>query len=308
MSTLGIQRHIMAMLAPLMGTRATANVTATATGADVTVRCGWHLLRIRRSAATGRGELDRAAPYVVTADTVVSSGGVSVPIKSTLGGARQNIEAGDLLVWDPPDVGGIAAQAQAVAASTDGADAANGPKLVRSIVPFQDAGGLDGLKRLFSAQAGQRQYPCIVVAAGAGSPAPLATKHAASGRRLNWRIMLIMDGARPQLAQHSNTLTLLDEIESRLVGNNTVDGIVFSQPMTYGGRTLMRIAGGGSAFHTAWAITVRSTEGIPRHDDRLDVITGTAGNPWSSTSYTLGPASGDDPPGYPVSEHRKSHE
>lgn len=306
MSTLGIQRHIMAMLAPLMGSRASASVTAAATGSDVTACRGWHLLHVRRSPGTGRSELDRTSPYVVTADTVVTSAGVSVPLRSTLGGARQRIEPGDALVWDLPRAG-LTLQAQAIAAAS-GTDAPDGPKKVRSIVPFQDAGGLDGLKRLFNAQAGQRQYPCIVVAAGAGNAAPLATKHAANGRRLNWRIMLIMGGTQPQLAQHANTLTLLDEIESRLVGNNTVDGVVFSQPLLYGGRTLMRIAGGGKSFNTAWAITVRSTEGIPRYDDRFDEMTGLAGSSYDSTSYALGPASGDDPPRYPVSGHRKSHE
>lgn len=310
MSTLGTQRHIMAMLAPLMGTRVTANVTAAATGGDVTVCKGWHLLRIRRSVATGRGELDRTAPYVVTADTTVTSAGVSVPIKSTLGGAAQTLDAGDVLVWDPPRVG-LAAQAQLTGASTVGADAAPGPLQVGSIVPFQDAGGLDALKRLFNAQAGKRRYPCIVVAAGAGTAAQLATKHAARGRQLNWRIMLVMGGTRPQLAQDSNTLPLLDEIESRLVGNNTVDGVVFGQPMSYGGRTLMRLASGGSSFNTAWAVTVRTTAGIPRHDDRVTVTAGgvaSAGGDWASTSYTAGPASGDDPPTYPVSGHRKAHE
>ena len=93
-----------------------------------------------------------------------------------------------------------------------------------------------------------------------------------------------------------------------LFGLEEVDGVVFSQPLLYGGRTLMRIAGGGKSFNTAWAITVRSTEGIPRYDDRFDEMTGLAGSSYDSTSYALGPASGDDPPRYPVSGHRKSHE
>ena len=154
-----IQRAIMATLVPLQGTRATGNLTAVATLADVVIPA-WSIAVPIIASAAGNAQLAYGHPVMTTDDVTVTSGGATVPIMSLLAGTRQNLPKDTEVRWDPP-IAGLELTSTVAAAMTGGAYT-TGQGTIKEIAAYESFDSPQKAQDVFLAKVGLA--PAVVVA------------------------------------------------------------------------------------------------------------------------------------------------
>jgi hypothetical protein len=149
------ERAILAQLAPLTGTRASATVMAASLTEDVAVPRNTYLVPIRD------GEERPELSFKTTGDMTVTPAGASVPIVSNSGGVRHNLRGSTTLRWDPP-IPGVEAMVRLEAPASGGADPAPGGAL--SALRFDELRPAQGGKDIFAAAV--TQTPAFVLVWG----------------------------------------------------------------------------------------------------------------------------------------------
>lgn len=135
-----IARAVLGQISPLTGTRGTGSVTVeNDTDDPIVVPKNMYLLPIRGTELAD-DLVFKTAPNPVTIEEHGVGGDWTIPphdelaigIRSNLGGARHNLEAGTVFRWDPP-LSELGAECELVADITDGADKADDPKVQRAV-------------------------------------------------------------------------------------------------------------------------------------------------------------------------------
>lgn len=231
-----ILRRLMAVLAPLTGSRAEGTVLVrSTTGGSVTLDAGCHLVPAPESAA-GNRQLDRSRPFFVlpngsSEQWTVTPGGTSVSVRSVLGGARMNIAAETRFRWDP-SLTGLELFAESELDMTGGVDS-TGEAAVRRIVGFEQLDSAQKALNLFQARS-RGEVPAVILTWTASGP---AVRRPLDGRALLrdelWKAYVVVSRMDDSQGRDSDGLDVLDLVESYLLGRTAVDGQYFSdQPLS----------------------------------------------------------------------------
>ena len=147
----GAARAVFGLLQPGTGERATGSVTATATGADLSLPRNSYLLPVVDGAL--RHELAFKVGPGPNADEswTVTAGGTAVSILSNLGGPRHNLPAATVFRWDPP-IPGLEATATSAAGTTGATET-----LIRQIALYEQLDSADPQRSFFEGSFGR--YP-----------------------------------------------------------------------------------------------------------------------------------------------------
>lgn len=237
MSTiLDMARGIAAILAPLVGTRATGIVHMHASGADVTVPRNTYLVPV----IEGRERPDLAFKALEGPNTdkswTVTAAGTDVSATSNLGGQRHNVDIDTDFHVDPPIITGIAS-AKAKAAFAGGADLTSYGALKDVAIVEQALG----------AQAGQdirrsltKGFPCVLMWWVEGEPADggssdMTTRRTRGGTssvlyKEQFALTLIASRGEASHSRREEGLYILDQIRGLLTDRRNIDGYPISNP------------------------------------------------------------------------------
>lgn len=225
------KRALLSALGPLAGTRATGNVTATATGANVELHpFTYGVPIIDRKAITAR--MVKTVPtYDAEGDPqpfTVTSGGTAIPVRSVCGGPSGNLPAGTPIIWQPAPTGMLARGAVTAGGITGGV-ASTGPGSCARVVAFEGL-GQDDARRIW--EVGGEGLPAIVVSrAGsraAGGSARGTVRSLQRAHSFTIHVFSAHYSGDDERAEEGELL--LDRIEQTLQGLEDVDGDVFSGP------------------------------------------------------------------------------
>lgn len=146
------ERALLAQLAPLTGTRATAPAVAGSVTDDVSVPRSTYLVPIRD------GEERPELVFKTAEDVTLTPAGVPFSLISNSGGARHNLRADTELRWDPP-IAGTRNTVRLAAPASGGTDPAPGGAL--SVVRFDEMRTGQAGKDLFASAI--TQTPAFVL-------------------------------------------------------------------------------------------------------------------------------------------------
>jgi len=261
-------RALFAVIQPQTGGRSSGNVTSTATGADVELPRGRHLIPIIA---------DRLRPdltFKTTAnpgggDWTVSSGGTSVGVESVLGGKRHDLPAGTKLRWDPAVSGLddlVTVDAPGLAGGTD-PDFFGGLKSVVVAEDFTGARDVEAFRsQLGGVPAALLQWDGREPATGTTQPGlERGGSRARRGELLykeRLRFWVLSNRKDAAHVRRREGLQILDDLTGLLVDRTAVDGCTFSAPdgvqilecqrVTAGDRALYREF---NVYEIAFAVT-----------------------------------------------------
>lgn len=305
MSTTGdlkrIRRGILSSLAPLTGVVSTGELLArTSSGAgDVEIPRNCHLVPIPAS-ATGRVEISHDLPFRVTADTTIGEGGTALPVASILGGARNNFPVGTRFRWDPVLVG---VEPEAVVTGADlagGADAAEGPGIVREIRAFETLESLQAARDLFAAEVGQ--LPALVVAYSGSNEVEITGEDRVLEAH-RWRIYAITRWGSNGIDTGNEALDILSAVRGLLIRRSSSRKLVFSAPPASVVQ-VSRVRITPSVF--VWALDLTTYAGAVRTDFRPAEGLDTYAD-WLVDAYTLATYTTAQPMDLPVVEASYDH-
>ena len=285
-----VLRSLMAVLAPLTGTRATGTATVAATGADVVLPKGCFAAPIVAS-GTGNAAIARDKLVFTTAETTVTSAGVSVPVTSLLGGTRHNFADGTQLRWDPSLTG------VELVSSLDGAMSGGlnptGDAALQRIVTYEEL-SMESAAALFAAKLHGHAPAAVVTWSGSG-------RAQRRGRDVwqrsdQWVIYVVVTRKDGTVERGHEGLNLLDIIEAYLGERGAVDGRHYSdRPTAILGARRHRVT--PSSF--IYALTLETSGAVQRIDTRVADGASAVGTiaAWDRTRYDVEIA---ETPAYPL--------
>lgn len=272
------KRALLCALGPLAGLRATGNVTATATGADVTLPAFTYgvpmiggkavIARMVKVLPSGKDAGGNPLGWTVT------SGGLDVPVRSVCGGPSGNLPAGTVIVWQPlPD--GLAARGVVAAGDIAGGLAQPGPGRCARVVAFETLGADPG-KAMWEAPG--TDLPAIIVARTGSTPTGDATVNSTL-RVHTFQLYVVSATYAGNDERAEEGELLLDAIESTLDGLADVEGDIFSgMPCELGSEQRERPR--NPNLHV-WSIEASVAYALNRIDVRLS--DGVSWQPWATT-------------------------
>jgi hypothetical protein len=279
-----IARSVMAVLAPLTGTRSSGTVTVKATGSDVKFPGGCFAAPIIES-ESGNKAIARDKPVFVgmnpstaEGDWTVTAAGTALPVTSLLGGARHNFEAASTtLRWDPAMTG--VELVSALAGDMTGGLDPTGDAHVKRILLYEDLSTAEIALQVFQAKM-LTQAPAVILA-WAGTGAGERMGRSVWQRPDRWVAYVVVTRQSGTVERGHEGLNLLDLVESYLGERGAVDGRNFSDPpVTIVGAS--RHSTTPSSF--VYALTFETTSALQRTDTRL--AEGKFG-PWDRTNYDV---------------------
>lgn len=261
------KRALLCALGPLAGERATGNVTATATSADVVLPAFTYGIPVIGGKAIGSRMVKTLAAVTVT------SAGTAVATRAVCGGPSGNLPAGTPILWQPLPTG-IAPRGAVAVGGTTGGVASTGPGSCARVVAF-DGLGRDDARTIWEAQG--EGFPAVIVARMGSRVLQLTTVRASQRAHL-FQIAIVSahhsgDDERSEEGEH-----LLDEVEKQLEGLEDVEGEVFSGPGVQVGNE-QRITRSPNAH--IWLVDVAVHYSLPATDVRL--TDGVSWQPWETT-------------------------
>jgi len=248
-----IRRAILAALRPMTGDRSSGEITATASGGNITVPKNSFLVPVLESAA-GNSQLEPNWPIRVVEDTLVAAGGTTVTVTSLIGGSANNLADGTMLRWDPPLVGLTETAVVSGGGLTGGADATAGaPGALKSLVSFEEIRSREQAQALF--QAGITNALPAGILAWTGTNQGRKVGAGVHIRDDTWELYLVVTWSDEGLGQIDRVLDLLDAAESYLVDRKASDGFPFSAPdgTDILGRQLVRQTAGSLIYSVRFA-------------------------------------------------------
>jgi len=223
-----IRRAICAVLYPMTGTRSTGTVLAKAAVGQGTITLPKNSFGLPKPvSAAGKGELAHDRPLRVSADTVVDEAGVSVPVSSLLGGARQNLDVSTEVRWDPPLTGMV--KTATVDGALTGAASSSGPGAIAELLAYEAFPTLQSAQDAFLARVGPG--PSMVLAwtgSGGGEKKNRGSYH----RPDVWKLYVIASHGGGVETRADQATDILDTAEALLIDRSGADGFVFSAPGT----------------------------------------------------------------------------
>lgn len=259
--TLRRARRIMAVLAPMTGSRATATLTVRSSSGTPTLSKGATCVPVRD------GSVHYEQPFFVPSDVTLSTAGVSVPIVSVIGGARHNgLVVGDEVRWLPSE-GDVASAVVA----TPSSGATNGE--VKQLVML-DQLTADVSAQLFAARVGT--FPAMVL--GWESTNRYESKgNGAAIRPDNWKLYVVVARTDGHEVRSAEGTRLLDRAEELLLDRVDIDGLQLSNPsLEINGRG--RVAVSPTSF--VYTLSFSTWRGVRRDDS----IKAAKAVPWTTTN------------------------
>ena len=227
--TTQIARAIIEVLRPLTGTPAYGFALVKATGADVLLPKNSYAAPI---VASGVGtpplkQIDRENLVRTVDEVVVNTIGKLVPIKSILGGLRQNRPVDTELRWDPP-IDGVELVSTVSTGPTTGGAESTAVDAVGQVILYEELRasslGLD----LFRALA-ERGAPCVVVTWNDAAAAEKFGRDRWTEPN-RWVLFVVVGNATGGSERASQGLDVCDSVVELLGDRASIAGIVFSAP------------------------------------------------------------------------------
>lgn len=271
------KRALLSALGPLAGTRATGNVTATASGASTVLPAHTYGVPIIG------GKAISARMVKTLADVTVTSSGTAVAVRSVCGGPSGNLPAATPIIWQPLP-SGIVARGAVAAGGIAGGVASTGPGSCARVVAY-DGLGADAARTIWQAQG--EGFPAIVVARLGSRVEQLATVRSARREHL-FQIAVVSTHYSGEDERGEEGEILLDRIEQTLEGLEDVDGDVFTGPGVELGNE-QRITVSPSAH--VWLLDCLIHYALPAIDPRL--TDGVSWQPWETTRIEVAAPAAD---------------
>jgi hypothetical protein len=168
------KRAILSALGPLAGVRATGDVTATASGADVVLPPFTYGVPIIGGQAVYARMVKTLPTNAITEEpegTTVTSSGTAVAVRAVCGGPSGNLLAGTPIIWQPLP-SGIVARGEVAAGGITGGVASSGAGSCARVVAFEGLGA-DAARALWEAQG--EGFPAVVVSRMGSRPSQWST-------------------------------------------------------------------------------------------------------------------------------------
>lgn len=271
------KRALLCALGPLAGTRATGNVTATATGAPTVLPAFTYGVPILGGKAVS------ARMVKTLEDTTVTSSGTAVAVRAVCGGPSGNLPAGTPVIWQPLP-SGIAARGTVALAAITGGIASTGPGSCARVVAY-DGLGQDAARTIWQAQG--EGFPAIVVARMGSRVEQLATVRSSRREHL-FQIAVVSAHYSGEDERGEEGEILLDRVEQILEGLEDVEGDVFTGPGVELGNE-QRLVVSPSAH--VWMIDCLIHYAMPAIDPRL--TDGVSWAPWETTRIEVAAPAAD---------------
>jgi len=235
-----IKRCLLAVCAPISGTRAIGKALVKASGADTELRGGSHAVLVRQD-APNQYSVDFTRIYKVSpaqpdehlvyrcdlADVTATSAGVEVSMLAVGGGTGHEIPAGAKLMWWPPIAG--MEPIFDVTEAIDGATDATLTSALKQIVTFDEL----GLVRAdMGAQAWKgkltEQGPSGVLTWRGSRSEPFAKGVDRSTE--TFQLFVFNSSLRSNDMRRTDSLAALGHLRALLLDRSSVDGFDFSNP------------------------------------------------------------------------------
>jgi hypothetical protein len=272
------KRALLSALGPLAGTRATGDVTATASGANTVLPAYTYGVPVIG------GKAITARMVKTLADVTVTSGGTAVAVRSVCGGPSGNLPAGTPILWQPCP-SGIVARGSVAAPGITGGVASTGPGSCARVVAYDNLGATDA-RSIWEAQG--EGFPAIIVMRTGSRPEGLATVRA-SRREHTFSIAVVSAHYAGNDERGEEGEILLDRIEQTLEGLEDVEGEVFSGPGVELGNEQRSLWKPNAHI---WLFDCTIHYALPAIDARLS--DGVSWQPWETTRIEVAePAAGD---------------
>ena len=225
--TTRVARAIIEVLAPMTGSPAYGFALVKATAGDVLLpACSFAApIQLSGVGTTPNQQIDRENLIRTTDDVVVNSAGVLVPIRSLLGGDRQNWPVDTELRWDPPLAGIEEVSKVALGPMAGGADATD-PGAVKQVILYEELRGTAVGLDLFRATA-ERGAPCVIVT---WNDSPGTTKMARDKTVApdRWVVFVVVGHAAGGNERAGEGLDVMDRVTDLLGERGEIGGFVFS--------------------------------------------------------------------------------
>lgn len=273
MTIMQTARHLMAVLAPLVGERSEGSVTirTRADVAELPIPLNFHMLPVVNSVG-GTGALAPQLPFRVAEAGTATPEGVVFPVTSVVGGAIHNLPIGTTFRCALEDN-----RIESIEASTDiaGADDYTGVGAVKQILVYESIGSGATQRDLFLAKLAGRCPAIVLVWESSGSPQYIGVDKTLLVEQ--WGVHVVvsrLDAGELRSLEGLEILDLVSELLGLRVG---VDGAA----ITNGAIKILsraRVANTDSAYIYSLRIAVSTT--VTKRDDRTF-------SEWLKTSYTL---------------------
>ncbi|AUX31928.1 MULTISPECIES: hypothetical protein [Sorangium] len=246
-------RCLMSLLAPLTGNVSTGSVTATATSSP--------LVLPRNTYGVGilSGSLDPLTLVKTTAETTVTAGGTSVPIRSVLGGQRVNLAAGTTIRWDPA-IPGLQPTAIVLAPGMTGGTQAVGFGAVAQVRLYEST----GVEDLFKTGAGL--FPALVLV-WSGSDDDENVGRTTTLLRERWVLAVVASRTDGDETRRAEALQILEDASELIHKQSVVDGEVFTAPQPVLVNARSRIVSTSAAY--IYGIQFSTVRSLEKHESRV---------------------------------------
>lgn len=273
MTIMQTARHLMAVLAPLTGPRSEGTITIK-TRADVAtlpIPLNYHLLPMKKVAATGNQALAPQLPFRTIEAVEATPAGVTVGVTSVLGGRIHNLESGTVFHEALKDnrIASIVATS-----SIAGASDYEGVGALKQVLMYEQIGSGEAQRNLFLAKL--RKLPAaVLVWESSGSPEKVGPNKTKMLEQWTLHIVVSrLDSGELRALEGLDILDLASELLGRAVG---IDGADFTNgDLSLTGRNRVVAADSayiyGLRFQTSTTITKREVREFGE---------------WLKTSYTL---------------------
>lgn len=238
-----LERSIMAVLAPMCGTRAIGKALVKAASADVLLRGGSHAVRVVEE-DNNRYSLDftriyKVAPAAKTidgvydcksADVTVTNAGVEVSMLAVGGGTGHELDVGAKLMWWPPIVG--MDPTLEVTEAIDGAIDATHASALKHIVGFDELGvsKADAPEKVWRANLTELSPAGVLTWMGATSQTVGRGASAASLCKEDFQLYIFNADMRTPDQRRHDSRSALGHAHALLNDRASVDNIQFSNP------------------------------------------------------------------------------
>ncbi|MCP4674350.1 MAG: hypothetical protein GY854_02295 [Deltaproteobacteria bacterium] len=223
-SVIEIARHLMAVMQPQTGDRATGIATITASGADVVIPRGTYALPVVQGQV--RADLAFKVGEGANADKswTVTSAGTDVDFLSNIGGARHNLADGTPMIFDPP-IDGIASVVTS-GAFTGGTD----PEFLGGV---KDMLMLEQLEKtdpqIDLGRSAIKGFPAVVVTWQGSRDIELVRRGTARADE-TFSISIISSRTESDHMRRQEGQVILYDLSALLIDRHAVDGSPFSNP------------------------------------------------------------------------------
>lgn len=246
-------RALLAIVAPTTGVQSTGTVTVCSTAGTPTLPKNSYGVPIIGSA------LAHDHLIKTTADAVLSTSGVAVPVKSVLGGAGVNLAASTKIRWSPA-LPGVEAVSLVAAPGLTGGTQLTTFAAVQQARIYEQIGAGNAQRDLFAAKLGR--YPALVLMWGASADGDRVARRRALFLE-DWTFAIVASRLDNDDERRGEALQIMEDVTDLILGRDNVDGECISapQPLLVTGRR--RIVATESAYIYGVNFTTQSTvEGV----------------------------------------------